>query len=613
MSRKIFQTSKFNGGMILNADPSDLTEGFGVVAMNTMSSLDSGMIGGRYDDTGSGIAHVYQYGYIFDGATHHLVSLDTNGTLFVDGEFIDWTEGKCITAHRNYSLIGRGPAHLPMYEGYPNGSTSLVLCENNMSPDYIANVVEVWPGTPFLNDGEIVYYGAAIVYDGYMYGPMKKLATIPALQPNLIWEGTDLGPQHLMHIRLTLSLDFGANFAMAGRVTKVVLYRSVSQPGTVDANQASEYTAVAEFTDTSSMVFHEGTGIDLGATHGGVLEAYTPVIGNSYRNQSELDDTAPYCMIGYTCAYEMNNFLFVGNVGYAHTEDGVEVQDFPDGARLLYRSLRGKHSQFNVLSDYLSLPFTPIVITSFNARLLVFGSAEFAIVNPESMTVEDIIHGYGIESSLCVHTTLSGVFFANRNNMYVYEGTQIIPIGTPLLRMPSDALISFIHDMKIFTYEEVVKNHGGVVKILHSARVNSILFMYSVDGEAYAFVFSLDSKVWSVFSFGALEPAAGYTDRSNNLFISDVGAMASDEKYVEWKYITKRMNLGNDGQAKKIYAIKSSSSLRSADITHSFNGGSFGTGLVRRIQNVVVKYEPSEENGILTGLEITYREMLNIK
>jgi hypothetical protein len=220
--------------------------------------------------------------------------------------------------------------------------------------------------------------------------------------------------------------------------------------------------------------------------------------GSSYENNSGLDETLTFCNLGYDIAHEMNNFLFVGNVGWKVNG----VQKIPEGTRMLYRSMRGKYCQFKIIEDYLPLPFIPLALTSFNNRLIVFGSAEFAIVNPETMILEQVISGYGIKSKLCILTTLQGVFFANQNNMYVFDGQQVVPIGDPLMRCPDTTMRGVISDIGIMPYEDLVSGNGayvGIQRVVYAPMVNSVMFIYSLNepGKLYAYVFSLTNKTWS--------------------------------------------------------------------------------------------------------------------
>jgi hypothetical protein len=645
MPRKVFTSPRFNGGMILNADPSDLPEGFGVAALDTMVSLDGGSIGGRYGDIPSvGRDGVDLYAFISKESTpdtHELVYA-TAGDLKKDGTSIDGTGSyvKCITGHINHVLAGCGRTNPSLYYGYPNGSSTPILCYNAFplagvtftKTLYVThadgtNAFDIFEALPYLGAGNILNYAISIVYDGYMHGPLQKLCSIPITQPLTsiltpwdIFGGGAASVDHFVTMaRLALTLDVPTS--MTARVTKVILYRSVTSPGTNDANISSEYAMVKEFTSFTGMTFTEGNA-QKSPTY---IEPDVVTIGASYFENSGLDETVGFCNLGYEVAHEMNNFLFAGNVGYvADIADGRgAVQQLPDGSRMLYRSMRGRPGQFRIIDDYLALPFTPIAMTSFNNRLIVFGSAEFAIVNPEAMIVEDVIYGYGVTSQMCVHTTLHGVFFANSNNMFVYDGQQVTPLGTPVLRIAAQDMVTPVNGLSVYSYEQIVESHGGIKKVVYSARINSVLFLYAVSGSTFAFVFSLDSKTWSVSSFASVTPTSAYIDRANVLYIGTAAAMAFSIPTTLWRYITRRFTFGSLTQWKKIYNIYASlTNVYVSDDTYwvSLDGGTFvslhSSGIsstIRRAKNLIMKFTPIEGDDQLSSIEITYREMLNTK
>jgi hypothetical protein len=412
------------------------------------------------------------------------------------------------------------------------------------------------------------------------------------------------------------------------RVTGVVIYRAVVADGLTLAER-SEFQQVYSFT-ADELADMRGTIEDpskdpqfWNSSYARWMDNNTVLMGSSYANDSGLDEAVTFTNLGYEVACEMNNFLFVGNVGWKI--DGV--QQLTSGARMLYRSLRGKFCQFKIIDDYLALPFIPVAITTFNNRLIVFGSAEFAVVNPESMVIEEVINGYGLESRFNVLTTLYGVFFANKNNMYVYDGQQVTPIGTPLLRADI-SLTSVLADIGIITYEQLLAQRtpiNGIQRVVYAPRINAILFLFARQmpegpSPVYAYVFSLNTKTWSVARFTSPSAKSAYVDRNNILYVGGVQIMESADKVADWKFVTARFDMGAISQAKKFYGVYSAWNMRAADSSASFNGGAFvaldGVMLTadkRRANNIMLKYEPSEENAVLNGIEITYREMLNIQ
>jgi hypothetical protein len=627
MPRNILQAAKFNGGMILNADPSDLSDGFGVASLNTMASYDSGTLGGRYKDLpaappNDGYVNVEQYGYITkNGIDMKFVHFGDN-KIYLDGVESDLDDAKCLTTHQDYALIGRSGAHASYYMNYDG-----VLCDNIFdatsiyhyvmyTPVIVGGVITSWNtnthfhisnadrgsfqedsnycgpywqlsnGDNGFSRGSKVRYAFSLVYDGVYHSPLSD-----PVEFSMDYNGSKIDSGYVQL--------YCPSMPSIPRVTGINIYRSVVLPG-LSGDEGTQYCLLKSIkSNTVSFSFQDAND-----------PATTP-----FTELSELDEKLTVSTLGYTCAYTMNNFLFVGNVG-----SNSFLLD--NGGRTLYRSIRGKPAQFTIISDYIILPFSPVAITSFNKRLIVFGVASFAVVDPESMTIEEIINGYGITSSLQLYTAPLGLFFANDDNMFVYDGREVIPIGNAVIRSMDSTIDATLDTFGILTYEQVVSGSGGIKRIIYSARSNQILFLYE-NTAVYAYAFHLDYKTWNLLSFPTLTSAkSAYLDRTNILYFGNLIAMGSSDRMNDYLYITKKYNFGDASQKKKIYVIDLNATNTDKLFRVSFDDADFYPMTDRfvpadkRIQHTAqILFEPNEAHysPILNGIEIIYRHLANVK
>lgn len=75
------------------------------------------------------------------------------------------------------------------------------------------------------------------------------------------------------------------------------------------------------------------------------------------------------------------------------------------------------------------MPFVPKALASFEGRVYAFEANKMLRINPEGLFVEDEHLGAGTHISTGVLSTAYGLFFVNEENIFVYDGRQVIPIG----------------------------------------------------------------------------------------------------------------------------------------------------------------------------------------
>lgn len=252
-------------------------------------------------------------------------------------------------------------------------------------------------GVVFHKD-KIVYYQFSFIYDGFQESPLNGVSfpitsTIDA-----------------KYLRMKLSLPSVEQFNLNPRVTHINLYRknninnlfrlvkSINLNGDKNKFQNVGNRYIYKFNDERTSTTYEGLN--------GVSET--------------LDNFTP----NYALSAQLNDFLFIAN---------VQHDKLDEGGHILLRSKKGKYSIFDWSNDYLDLPTKPTAIVSFANRIFLFDDNNTYIVNPEGLYIEDKTEGIGILNSQSFVVTDIGMFFCDRNNIYIHNGKSATPIGGPIL------------------------------------------------------------------------------------------------------------------------------------------------------------------------------------
>ena len=92
------------------------------------------------------------------------------------------------------------------------------------------------------------------------------------------------------------------------------------------------------------------------------------------------------------------------------------------------------YDQFDWSENYLRIDNLPTAIAGFGGRIWVFDSNNTYKVNPEQFYIEDTFEGSGCIGSEAVSTSEFGLCYADKNNIYLHNGSAPQPIGTRILR-----------------------------------------------------------------------------------------------------------------------------------------------------------------------------------
>ena len=368
-----------------------------------------------------------------------------------------------------------------------------------------------------------VWYKASFVYDGYQESPLGDLAE--DTNGNTYIDGNDKDIQ--------ITLTFRTSDAVSKRVSHLRLYRAV-EPKTGAGIKPSVYfrffkqlalntNFILDDSDTSNPAWEtvrERIIYDDYSINGG---SYESIVGIS----ESLDNT----WVNYGLSAQLNNQLFVSNC-YHPQIDGAD--------NFIFKSKPYNFDQFDPSVDLLKLPTVPTALASYNGRIYAFDENNTYRIEPNYLYVEDTFEGVGCLNQDSVSVTEYGMCFLDKNNIYLHNGVQPVPIGDPIVRGDTKA------------WQNVSSN--WTPKVLFDASRNSyVALFYDGSGDYYGWAFNLTRRRWDLWHFDSTEPKGLLTGKNGEIFVNNgtnliswLGGSSNDA----WSWTSKKITMDTSTQVK---------------------------------------------------------------
>jgi len=183
----------------------------------------------------------------------------------------------------------------------------------------------------------------------------------------------------------------------------------------------------------------------------------------------------------------------------------------------------------------------PTALASFNGRIYAFGKNNTYRIEPNSLYIEDTFEGVGCIGPDAVIVTEYGMCFVDKNNIYLHDGRQPIPIGNTILN----------GDDKSWQNRDTT----WASKVIFDAVRNSFVVLFKYSSNYYAWAFNVARRRWDLWeTFGTTEPLATLDGKNGEMFISDGTNLkhylghASTKR--NWDWHSKKLTMGADTQTK---------------------------------------------------------------
>ena len=455
--------------------------------------------------------------------------------------------------------------HKLHYIGNPSGGVSSVQWIKEIVADDLAILEVTDLGTTSGNyiNTYTYFWKASFVYDGYQESPLGEAVSITAgssevdkrISVRIYDTLASLFPKRIQKINL-----WRAYAPVAAATEPTGFYRLIS---TIDFEKA-QYLHGEEYTDwdQNSWVSYTTKAVsykwypdyrnflydDLGEA-GGV--SYEALVGIS----EVVEETS----LNYSLSTQLNNQLFVADCYHNSLDDATNY---------MFKSQPYNFDQFDWSLDLLRLPTKPTALASFNGRVYAFGENNTYRIEPQSFYIEDTFEGVGCMGPDAVIVTEYGMCFADKNNIYLHDGRQPVPIGDSILR----------GDDKSWQNRDTT----WASKVIFDAARNSFVVLFKYSSNYYAWAFNVARRRWDLWeTFGTTEPLATLDGKNGEMFISDGHLkhyLGSTSITRDWDWYSKKLTMGQETQIKKFRRFRTTGSP----------SGSLGTNTYVKVDGVDV-------------------------
>ena len=246
----------------------------------------------------------------------------------------------------------------------------------------LSALTESWVG-PTIDKS---FYKCSLLYDGF-----QETALVPVVEAR-----TD---SNTITTQTKVVIKIDETVALSKRISAIVLYRADdAEHDSSDPEGLYRFVAevkLSKFSLTNG--FWEAVVADDGT------------VGASYEANNGISETLGGLGINYGINCSLNGYMFAGKPFH---------EEFDDSDNLIFRSQPGKYSVFDWSKDFIQLKFEPTALAGFMGKLFVYGKSQLAIINPETLVIEDEIDGIGCVGPKGVYLTSTGLYWFDLKNIY---------------------------------------------------------------------------------------------------------------------------------------------------------------------------------------------------
>jgi len=589
MPRQTLDIRNFHTGLVSNPDAQDIPLD-ACVDMEAVSLDGQGKLIGlptAGSDVGHGDGLIFPYAWIkkLDGKYTLVFTDGTDTKAVTDFYGTPATSTPISTSSANTMVtrglgvhIGRGTANNPRWVGYvEHGQFSGSAPSGLQVPVAECSAYNGTSAGQFaISEGSPAGSGAGFII-GYRYSWAYSLI-YDGIQESPLIEGSfsyDPGAANAGKYKPITVTAYGVA-STNPRITGINLYRAESQNAnttdygfyklvtTIDINDAS-------WTGTTNKTF--------------TYDDYGKSTGASYEDNSGIPETATTTIVNYELSAEVNDYLFVGKCA---------VTGLPDAGHMLFRSKEFRYDTFDWANEHIKLPRVPTAMRGYNGQLVVWDTSTMFTVNPDRFYVMSSLDGAGCSNHKSAKVTPYGLFFANKQGAYVYDGSTVNKISDPIrnLWQAETATVEVNYDEK----ENLVLFHFGAE-----------CYYYHVKNGVWGYTSSLLASLTGSFQ--------GKDGESYSVSATSVVSNFTGNSTRAWDWTSKELDfetwqdkkfyyLTVDGVATVTYGIDGASPSTSLVNTNEIGGG----GSWRQGKTLTVKFVATSGNSV-NRLEVIAREL----
>ena len=580
MPKQSKNIERFVSGMITSIDKKDLDDEASQYSMNIYRDEMGRLLGIPDKTVMANIAYDVlisewinkdgtEYDLVYSNGNAIKVFVDVYGTPSVSTLLN--VNGTSIVSHNKEVHIGCGTSHTPKWIGYISYGqfggavpTGLQIYDAGISLIQGSSTGQVDWGTigwiPHSTDtGD--YYQAnhtykwkfSAVYDGYQESVLgtvfaESLATGQSVQ------------------KVFFQLIFHGFTGFNKRITGINVYRSVDDA----AYMQCQYIDIVDLTYTGTLT--NGTWSLSGSDYiYNFPDQGWDLNGANYEANSGLSDTTDEVpIVNYTLSAQLNGCLYIAN---------CFTSDIPDASNYIFQSNEGSFDVFDIVNKNLRIADVPKAMIAFQGRLYIFVTNRIYVINPQGFYVENIYNGAGAYSPRSIYATQFGLFFADKNNCYMYDGKSYLPIaiGDAIKLNSIDGSIIGWQGMKHEYFDPVISYDSKYGVVLFITSENKLLnqrvdvFAYNVSKQSWDYYKNFCSATGNYGIFSGKDGETYSADAVGGYLYANFGASNNRA----WEYWTKEYTLNEPSQFKYYYNLYLYKIETSGTVTpyYSIDGG----------------------------------------
>lgn len=430
--------------------------------------------------------------------------------------------------------------------------------------------------------------GVSYIYDGYKESPITRVPL------GHFWYGISTGANSYESLEYNFIIQgFHDSYRTASkRITSIKFYININAPenDNTGENQVNSFRLVKELSIVDDLVGANTLTIGGDVIGRGFTLTAGGYLGDLYTSESGLNEFQTSSALNYAVSCQHNSQLFVGKVLNSSADD--ENWD-----NYIVRSIPFSYEVFNWVSDYLVMPNPITAIASHSGRVYAFDDFNMYRINPSQLFIEDTFNGLGAISQQSVLSTEYGLFVANKNGIFMYDGRDARHISMPIDVVTSVhsvfESVSGPPNFDRYGYKSCVETNASFDPKLSFDADKKCLLCYGVHGTASKgriWIYKIDTGAWFIRS-GISEGGTdtGALPSIKAIFISATNSVLATHtngifelfrgaNRNTFRWISRKLDMGSVSQTKKFRKVtvsgSNSSGLASNSIQLALDGAS---------------------------------------
>ena len=296
---------------------------------------------------------------------------------------------------------------------------------------------------------------------------------------------------------------------------------------------------------------------------------YGSTIGTTYEENTGISEylgkQTSLAYVQYTLSAKGNGYAFYGNCWKSH---------IPDAERYIFRSKYYRFSMVDWSQDFLIMPRPITTMAFYEGRLYAFDLNNTYRINPDTLSIEDTFEGIGAMGQRSVCVTPYGMFIANTNGAYMFDGSNFTELSTAIKNSNYTATGQTPTSLSWDTFDFTIITD---IIVTYSTEKQCVIFGNTVTISAtvyfMAWVWNVPRNRWDFWDLYEADVSTGIiTGKDGELYLSKSGTtkqlFTGSRKL--FAFVTKEFDFDDPSQDKSINMIKWDGSLLT--VKYDYNG-----------------------------------------